>query len=296
MSSGNEKISVQTESRHTTPNTDYPRDSLLPDTLKVMASEFRRDILNMIFEAGSGHPGGSLSAVEILTTLYWKVMHHKPSNPLYIERDKFILSKAHACPVLYVVLAKCGYFPRKELWSFRKIGSLLQGHAHIMTPGVEMSGGSLGQGLSFGIGSALAARLDAKNSRTYVLLGDGECDEGQIWEAAMSASHYKLDNLVAIVDRNRIQNDRFTSEVMELEPLADKWRSFGWETIEINGHDFSEIIEAFNEANLITGKPTVIIANTVKGKGVSFMENNPGFHGKAPDKEQLALALKELGN
>ena len=262
--------------------------------LESLSTELRQDILNTIFEAGSGHPGGSLSAVEILTSLYWKEMEHDPANPTNPDRDKFILSKAHACPVLYVVLAKCGYFPREELWTFRKIGSILQGHAHIMTPGVEMSGGSLGQGLSFGVGSALAARLDSKKSRTYVLLGDGECDEGQIWEAAMSAAHYKLDNLVAIIDRNGIQNDRFTNEVMNLEPLPDKWRSFGWNTIEIDGHKFEDIFASLDKAREIKDKPTAIIASTVKGKGVSFMENNPGFHGKSPNKEELIRALDEL--
>ena len=234
--------------------------------------------------------------MEILTSLYWRVMHHDPSNPHDKDRDHFILSKAHASPVLYAVLAHCGYFPREELWTFRKIESRLQGHSHIMTPGVEMSGGSLGQGLSFGIGTALAARLDGRDSRVHVLLGDGECDEGQIWEAAMSATHYNVDNLVAIVDRNRIQNDRFTSEVMEIEPLAEKWRSFRWHTIEIDGHSFPQVLDALEEAKTIKGKPTAIIAATVKGKGVSFMENNPDFHGKAPNKEQLEQALKELAD
>ena len=190
----------------------------------------------MTAEANSGHPGGSLSAVEIVTALYFRVMRHRPHEPSWPDRDRFILSKAHACPVLYAALAEAGYFPVEELMTFRKFNSRLQGHAHIKTPGVEMSGGSLGQGLSFGVGTALAARLDGSPSRTYVLLGDGECDEGQIWEAAMSASHYELDNLVAIVDRNRIQNDRWTDEVMKLEPLADKWRAFGWNALEVDGH------------------------------------------------------------
>jgi len=273
----------------------YPVDISI-DGLKNTALRLRRDIISMIAEAGSGHPGGSLSAVEILTSLYWRVMHHDPSNPHDKDRDHFILSKAHASPVLYAVLAHCGYFPREELWTFRKIESRLQGHSHIMTPGVEMSGGSLGQGLSFGIGTALAARLDGRDSRVHVLLGDGECDEGQIWEAAMSATHYNVDNLVAIVDRNRIQNDRFTSEVMEIEPLAEKWRSFRWHTIEIDGHSFPQVLDALEEAKTIKGKPTAIIAATVKGKGVSFMENNPDFHGKAPNKEQLEQALKELAD
>lgn len=178
--------------------------------------------------------------------------------------------------------------------TFRKLNSRLQGHAHIKTPGVEMSGGSLGQGLSFGIGTALAARLDKRTTRTYVLLGDGECDEGQVWEAAMSASHYKLDNLVAFVERNGLQNDRWVTDVMEIEPLPDKWRAFGWHTLEIDGHDISQILAALDEAGQTNGKPTVIIAKTTKGKGISFMENNPDFHGKAPTKDQLKLALEEL--
>ena len=195
----------------------------------------RRNILKMIHEVQSGHPGGSLSSVEILASLYFSILKHDPNNPRWENRDKFILSKAHACPVLYVALAQSGYFAESELLTFRKINSRLQGHAHTKTPGVEMSGGSLGQGLSFGVGSAIAARLNKNDSITYVLLGDGECDEGQIWEAAMSASHYQVDNLVAIVDRNGIQNDRFTEEVMNLEPLAEKWSSFGCHTIKANG-------------------------------------------------------------
>ncbi len=265
------------------------------DELKKVARNLRRSIVTMITEANSGHPGGSLSSVEILTSLYFRVLRYRPNEPKWIDRDRFVLSKAHACPVLYAALAEAGYFPHEELMTFRKINSRLQGHAHIKTPGVEMSGGSLGQGLSFGIGMALASRLDGRDSRTYVLLGDGECDEGQVWEAAMSAAHYKLDNLVAIVDRNGIQNDRRTDEVMNLEPLPDKWRAFGWHTLEIEGHDISQVIGALDEASKTKGKPTVIIAKTVKGKGVSFMEDNPGFHGKAPSKEELALALDEIG-
>ena len=264
------------------------------DSLKNAALQMRRDILETIAEAGSGHPGGSLSAVELLASLYYKELRHDPSNPDWPDRDKFILSKAHACPVLYVVLAHCGYFPKEELRTFRKINSRLQGHAHTMTPGVEMSGGSLGQGLSFGVGSAMAAKIDGRSSRVFVMLGDGECDEGQVWEAAMSASHYRLDNLVAIVDRNGIQNDRWTSEVVNLEPLADKWSSFGWHAIEIDGHSFPESLDALERARSVKDKPSVIIAATVKGKGVSFMENNPDFHGKAPSAEQLEQALAEL--
>ena len=264
--------------------------------LEKIARDMRRNILEMIYEVQSGHPGGSLSSVEILASLYFSVLKHNPNNPKWPERDKFVLSKAHACPVLYVALAQSGYFPETELLTFRKINSRLQGHAHTKTPGVEMSGGSLGQGLSFGVGTSLAARMNNISSTTYVLLGDGECDEGQIWEAAMSASHHKLDNLVAIVDRNGIQNDRFTHEVMGIEPFEDKWKSFGWDVSSIDGHSFIEIIPALQRAKSVKGLPSVIIAKTVKGKGVSFMENNPEFHGKAPNKEELQLAIEEISN
>jgi transketolase len=262
--------------------------------LESIIKGLRRDVVEMTFAAGSGHPGGSLSEMEILAALYFRVMRHDPKNPSWPDRDRFILSKGHACPGLYAVLARCGYFPREELWTFRKIGSRIQGHAHTMTPGVEMNSGSLGQGLSFAVGTALAARLDGKGYRVYALLGDGECDEGQVWEAAMSAAHYKLDNLTAFVDRNRIQNDRFTSQVMQLEPLGSKWRAFGWRVLEIDGHDLSQVLDAVGKAQRTRGRPSVIVARTVKGKGVSFMENNPDFHGRAPNKEEYERALREL--
>ncbi len=283
------------------PQAVFSSNGSLPTTrsdyrqLRSTARSLRRDILLAITEAGSGHPGGSLSELEVLTTLYYCVLRHDPRNPSWPDRDRFILSKGHACPGLYAVLAHQGYFPLKDLSTFRKLGSHLQGHAHIGTPGVEMSSGSLGQGLSFAIGVALAGRVDGRSYRTYALLGDGECDEGQVWEAAMAAAHYKVDTLTAIVDRNGIQNDRFTHEVMELEPLADKWRAFGWRVLQPNGHSFPALLRAFHQARETKGKPTVIIARTVKGKGVSFMENNPAFHGKAPSKEQLVQALQELG-
>ena len=264
------------------------------DELRGIARELRRDVVEMTYRAGSGHPGGSLSEIEILTASYFQVMRHDPQNPSWPDRDRFILSKGHACPGLYAVLAKRGYFPPEELWTFRKINSRLQGHAHTMTPGVEMNSGSLGQGLSFAIGAALAARLDSKAYRVYVLLGDGECDEGQVWEAAMAAAHYQLDNLTAFVDRNRIQNDRFTSEVMELEPLGAKWRAFGWKVLEVDGHDIGQVLDAVAKAHRTRGRPTVIVAHTVKGKGVSFMENNPDFHGRAPTKDEYEQAMKEL--
>jgi transketolase len=249
----------------------------------------------MIAKAGSGHPGGSLSAVEILTVLFFKVMRHDPANPQWAERDRFVLSKGHAAPTLYAALAESGYFPVAELDTLRKLGSRLQGHTdRTATPGVEMSAGSLGQGLSFAIGMALAARLDSKSYRVYVLLGDGECDEGQVWEAAMSAAHFKVDNLTAIVDHNKIQLDGWNREIMNLEPLGEKWRSFGWHVIEVDGHSFDQLLAALDEAILVKGKPTVIIAHTIKGKGVSFMENNVEFHGRAPTPEETQRALREL--
>ncbi len=265
----------------------------VPD-LQSMARELRRDIIETIYTAGSGHPGGSLSELEILIALYFKVMRHNPRDPQWPDRDRFILSKGHASPGFYAVLARAGYFPRKELATFRKLNSRIQGHAHPMTPGVEMNSGSLGMGLSFALGCALAARLDGRDYQVYALLGDGECDEGEIWEAAMAAAHHQTTNLVAIVDRNRIQNDRFTDDVMRLEPLASKWRDFGWQALEADGHDFNALLSALTQARQSTDGPAVIIAHTVKGKGVSFMENNPGFHGRAPDAEEYRKAMEEL--
>jgi transketolase len=263
--------------------------------LEKMAKQLRRHVITMIATAGSGHPGGSLSAADIVTALYFKVMRHDPKNTQWPDRDRFILSKGHAAPILYAALAECGYFPVEELSTLRKLGSRLQGHTdRTLTPGVEMSAGSLGQGLSFGIGVALAGRLDKRNYHVYVLLGDGECEEGQIWEAAMSAPHFRIDNLTAIVDHNGIQLDGRCCDIMGLESLADKWRSFNWHVIEIDGHDMSQILQALEEAGKTKLRPTVIIAHTVKGKGVSFMENNVDFHGKAPSAQEAEIALKEL--
>jgi transketolase len=263
--------------------------------METMAKKLRRHIVTMIGKAGSGHPGGSLSAVEILTALYFKVLRHKPLDPNWSDRDRFILSKGHAAPALYVVLAECGYFPVEELLTLRQMDSRLQGHPdRTLTPGVEMSAGALGQGLSFAIGIALAGRLDAEDYRVYVLLGDGECDAGQVWEAAMSAAHFKVDNLVAIVDKNKLQLDGWTRDVMNLDPFASKWQAFGWKVIEVDGHSIPELIEAFKEAQKVKGQPTVIVAHTIKGKGVSFMENNNDFHGKAPNAIEMEIALKEL--
>jgi transketolase len=265
------------------------------EDLKEVAQRLRRRIVTMIGRAGSGHPGGSLSAVEIAVALYWRVLRHKPADPQWPDRDRFILSKGHAVPLLYAVLAECGYIPLEELDTLRQIGSRLQGHGDCCaTPGVEMSSGSLGQGLSFGIGAALAGRLDKKDYRVYALLSDGECDEGQTWEAAMAAAHYKLDNLTVIVDRNGIQLSGFTRDIMNTEPLPDKWAAFGWRVSEVDGHDVDKVLAAINTAKKVKGQPAAIIAHTVKGKGVSFMENNVDFHGKAPNAEQLEKALKEL--
>jgi len=263
--------------------------------MKAIAKRLRRHIITMIGKAGSGHPGGSLSAVEILTTLYFRVLRHKPLDPQWLDRDRFILSKGHAAPLLYATLAECGYFPIDELLTLRQMDSRLQGHTdRTVTPGVEMSAGALGQGLSFAIGVALAGRLNSKDYRVYVLLGDGECDEGQVWEAAMAAAHFKVDNLAAIVDNNGQQIDGWNRDVMNLDPFPSKWQAFGWHVIEVDGHAFTQLTQAFNQAKLVKGQPTVIIAHTIKGKGVSFMENNPDFHGKAPTDDEVEIALKEL--
>jgi transketolase len=263
--------------------------------MEAIAKKLRRHIVTMVGKAGSGHPGGSLSAVEIVTTLYFKMMRHKPLDPQWPDRDRFILSKGHAAPLLYAALAECGYFPVKELLTLRQMDSRLQGHTdRTITPGVEMSAGSLGQGLSFGLGVALAGRIDEQDYRVYVLLGDGECNEGQVWEAAMATAHYNVDNLTAIVDNNGQQIDGWNCDVMSLDPFAAKWQSFGWKVIEVDGHSIPKLIEAFKEAQKVKGQPTVIIAHTIKGKGVSFMENNPDFHGTAPNTMELELALKEL--
>ncbi|MHB8104462.1 MAG: transketolase [Dehalococcoidales bacterium] len=265
------------------------------EDLAVVCKRLRRDIVTMIAKAGSGHPGGSLSAVEIVTTLYWKVLRHKPTDPTWNGRDRFVLSKGHAAPVLYAALAECGYFPKSELATLRQLGSHLQGHAdRTSTPGIEMSSGSLGQGLSFAVGAALAGRLDKQSWRVYALLSDGECDEGQTWEAAMSAGMFKVDNLTAIVDNNGIQLSGFNKDIMNLDPLNKKFDAFGWQVIEVNGHNIPQLLDGYKKAQQIKGQPTVIIAHTIKGKGVSFMENNVEFHGKAPNAEQLEKALKEL--
>lgn len=262
--------------------------------LKKKAIEIRKDILKMLTLAGSGHTGGSLSIVDILVVLYYYVLKIDPKNPKWKERDLFLLSKGHGCPALYATLAEKGYFPKDDLWGLRKMGSRLQGHPQIGLPGVEISSGSLGQGLSIGNGMALAVRLDKLPNRIYCLMGDGETNEGQVWEAAMTASHYKLDNVCAIIDYNKLQIDGFCCDVKDMGSFVDKWKNFGWYTIETDGHDIGKLIDAFDKAKTVKMMPTVIIAHTIKGKGVSFVENKVEWHGVAPKKEEYEKAIAEL--
>ena len=263
--------------------------------LKITANKVRQLIIEGVFNAKSGHPGGSLSAADIFTYLYFKELNVDPKNPKWADRDRFVLSKGHCCPGLYAALAIKGYFPEKEIKSLRHIGAMLQGHPDMKgTPGVDMSSGSLGQGVSAACGMALAAKMDNASYRVYAMLGDGECEEGQVWESAMFAAHHNLDNLCYIVDYNGLQIDGKVSEVAGLEPLDKKFESFGFEVIKICGHCFNQIEEAFEKAKSVKGKPTVIIAETVKGKGVSYMEDQVVWHGKAPNQEQYELALNEL--
>ena len=264
--------------------------------LDAIARRLRLDSIKMIAAANSGHPGGSLSAADIVTALYFGgVLKHDPKRPDWPDRDRFILSKGHGVPVLYAALAERGYFPTSELKTLRQVDSRLQGHpVQGLTPGIEASTGSLGQGLSIGIGHAIAGRLDGKHYRTYVLLGDGECQEGQVWEAVMTAGNYELDTLIAIVDNNRYQLDGPVEEINSIQPLADKFRAFKWHTLEVDGHDIGAVLDALHQARAHEGRPTCIIAHTVKGKGVTFMENNNEFHGKAPNADQLAVALAQL--
>ncbi len=263
--------------------------------LKAQARQIRKDILTMIHAAHSGHPGGSLSAADIVTALYFHFMHVDPARPRWEDRDRFILSKGHACPVWYACLARKGFFPVEWLLTLRKIDSLLQGHPDMLkTPGVDMTTGSLGQGLSAAVGMALGLKLDHKPARVYAVLGDGELDEGQVWEAALSAAKYRLDNLLVCVDYNNLQLDGPCDRIMPVEPLAAKWDAFNWQVFEMDGHDMSQIVKTIEAALEIRGRPAVIIAHTVKGKGVSFMENDCDWHGRAPDDEQYAQAMKEL--
>ena len=261
-----------------------------------IAQKVRVDIVKMIHEAGSGHPGGSLSAADIVTALYFKEMNVDPENPDMDGRDKFILSKGHAGPVQYAALAERGYFPVEDTLSLRKLGSKFQGHPNRdKVPGIEMSTGSLGQGISVSVGMALANKIDGNPGRIYTLLGDGELQEGLVWEAAMSAAHYNLDNLCAIVDHNGLQIDGKNEDVMNVMPIDKKFEGFGFNVIKIDGHNFEEIFAAFDNARATKEKPTVIIAETHKGQGVSFMCDNPGWHGKAPDQDQTKQAIEELG-
>lgn len=260
-----------------------------------MANTIRQDIIKMLVPAKSGHPGGSLSSADIVSCLYFHEMNIKPEDPKWSDRDRFVLCKGHAAPVLYAALAEKGFFAREELMGLRQTGRILQGHPDMKKiPGVDMSTGSLGQGLSVANGMALAARLDQRNYHVYALLGDGEITEGQVWEAAMAASHYKIDNLTAILDLNGLQIDGPTEKVMSSAPLKEKWLAFGWHVIEIDGHNIDALLSAFTEAREVKGKPTIILAHTVKGKGVSFMEDQVGWHGNAPSAEQAEQALQEL--
>ena len=272
-----------------------PQTPMSVEELKTMAATIRRDIIEMIHTAGSGHPGGSLSATDIVTALYFRVMRIDPQNPDWPDRDRFILSKGHACPVWYAALAERGYYDKSHLGTLRKTNSILQGHADmIKTPGVDMTVGSLGQGFSAGLGMALSGKLRNKDYHVWVVIGDGEMQEGAIWEAAMAAAKFKADNLLAIVDFNALQGGVTLDVMPSLEPYVPKWEAFGWHAIEIPGHDITALLSAYHEARQTKGKPTVIVARTVKGKGVSYMENKVEWHGQAPCEEEAACALEEI--
>ena len=266
------------------------------DALKAMALEVRKTVLRCVHRAGSGHPGGSLSAADIMTALYFDIMKVDPGNPNAVDRDRFVLSKGHAAPALYAALGLRGFFPPEDTLTLRQLGSHFQGHPNMhKVPGVDMSTGSLGQGISAAVGMALAARLDNSHRRIYTLLGDGELQEGIVWEAVMAAGHYKLSNLLAFVDNNGLQIDGANEDVMTVQPIEDKFSSFGWNILSCDGHDMAAIVAIAKEAQACKDKPTVIVAKTIKGKGVSFMENQGDWHGKAPNDEQFEQAMKELG-
>ena len=266
-----------------------------PETLKRTARELRQTILKMLAKAGSGHPGGSLSMVELLVGLYWHALRHDPKKPSWPDRDLFLLSKGHGVPALYAVLAAHGYFPSEELMTLRRYPTRLQGHPERgSVPGIEMASGSLGQGLSMANGIAMADRLDGRTRRIYCLMGDGEIQEGQVWEAAMTSFHHKLDRVCAIIDANQLQQNGPVKQIQDIEPLADKWRAFGWHVLEIDGHDIVQVLDAYDAAAKVTGRPQMIVARTVKGKGVSFMELNHAWHGVAPKPDELERALNEL--
>ncbi|MEA4848495.1 MAG: transketolase [Clostridiaceae bacterium] len=263
--------------------------------LKKYAVKVRKHIIDEVYSAASGHPGGSLSCTDILTALYFSEMRVDPKQPLWEDRDRFVLSKGHCSPALYAILAEKGFFPKEDLLTFRKADSYLEGHPSMRcVPGVDMSTGSLGQGISAAVGMAMAGKMDKKDYRVYALLGDGELQEGEVWEAFMAAAHYKLDNLTAFLDHNGLQIDGKITEVMSPEPVADKFKAFGWNVLRTEGHDIEKIIAAIRQAGEYKGKPTVIIAETIKGKGVSYMEDQAGWHGSAPNKEQRDQAMAEL--
>ena len=265
------------------------------EELEKMAVIIRCDIIDMICTAAAGHPGGSLSATDIVTALYFRVMRIDPSNPDWPDRDRFILSKGHACPVWYAALAERGYFDKSHLKTLRQMGSILQGHPDMLkTPGIDMTAGSLGHGLPAGLGMALSGKLQQKDYHVFVVIGDGESQEGSIWEASMAAPNFKLDNLTAILDYNHLQNDYSVDDIMPIHPAVDKWKAFGWHVIEIDGHDMAQVVDALEESKAHQGAPTMIVANTVKGKGVSYMENVCEWHGKAPCQEEADQALDEL--
>ena len=264
--------------------------------LKRIANGIRKESIIMTNRAQSGHPGGSLSEADLLSALYFYKMNINPKKPDWEDRDRFVLSKGHASPAYYAALAMKGFFPKNELETFRKINSRLQGHPELNTHGVDFAGGSLGQGVCFANGIAIAGKLDKKNYKVYVIIGDGESQEGSVWEAAMAASHHKLDNLVVILDKNQVQETGKTKDIMNIDPAPEKWKAFGFEVFEIDGHDMEKIVETLDKADKVKGKPVMIIANTIKGKGVSFMELNYKFHGKAPTDEEFKQAMEELNN
>ena len=269
-------------------------DSILKRQLEINACKVRMGIIEGVYNAKSGHPGGSLSIADLLTFLYYTKLNVYPDNPQEQQRDRFVLSKGHTAPALYAVLAEKGFFDKKELKSLRHIGAMLQGHPCIEIPGIDMSSGSLGQGISAACGMALSGKISNDTYKVYTVLGDGEIQEGQVWEAAMFASHYNLDNLIAVVDNNNLQIDGKISDVMSPYPIAEKFEAFGWHVIKMDAHDFEDMERAFNEAETISGQPVVIIQNSIKGKGVSFMENEADWHGKAPNTEQYETAMAEL--
>lgn len=262
--------------------------------LKRKATEIRMDLLTMIYEAGTGHTGGSLSNTDILTVLYYHIMKVDPKNPKWADRDRYVQSKGHAVESYWSILADKGFFPKEELKTFSQFNSRLIGHPNNKVPGVEMNTGSLGHGLPISVGMALAAKMDGKSYKVYTLMGDGEQAEGSVWEGAMAAAQYKLDNLVAIVDRNRLQITGNTEDVMSLEPFGEKWRAFGWNVVEVDGNDIEQLVKVLEQAPRVAGKPTLIVANTIKGKGISFAENVAKWHHHVPTKEQYQLAMDEF--